>query len=351
MLKFWVARPVVLSCLVALNTPLVDSKSSESPIQTAAGAASPEATEAFSMLGNETRLSILLGLWEAFKPFAEENALSFSELRERVGMPDSGQFNYHLNKLTDHFIRETESGYEIRDSGQKFVRTVIAGTGLENESVRPADLDLACNRCGSALVKISYNEETLYLTCPSCEGFATSDKFPPGTLAIWPLAPAGLAHREPAELLVAAAVTANNRLRMKMEGVCPDCSGTIDTSLKSCEDHRPSNEDVCANCGNRDSVRVRYVCSVCKSPNSVPVQTAVHDHPAVVSFYWDHDVDITYPTDDPSGFYQIWGYFWKQTHTLVSTDSVRIRVTVPCEGDELRLLLDEDLNVIEVSDE
>jgi hypothetical protein len=61
-------------------------------------------------------LSILLGLWEAFEPFTEENAVSFSELRDRVGTRDSGQFNYHLDQLTGHFIRATDSGYELRGS-------------------------------------------------------------------------------------------------------------------------------------------------------------------------------------------------------------------------------------------
>jgi hypothetical protein len=85
--------------------------------QAAAGAAGERATEAFATLGNETRLSILLALWEAYEPFVATNAVAFSELRERVGMRDSGQFNYHLDKLRGHFVRKTDAGYELRRAG------------------------------------------------------------------------------------------------------------------------------------------------------------------------------------------------------------------------------------------
>lgn len=43
------------------------------------------ASEAFSILSDETRLSVLLALWEAFGPVAANNAVSFSDLRERLG--------------------------------------------------------------------------------------------------------------------------------------------------------------------------------------------------------------------------------------------------------------------------
>jgi DNA-binding transcriptional ArsR family regulator len=49
--------------------------------------------EAFSVVANETRLSILEALWRA-----PHSPVSFSELRQRVGMADSAQFNYHLGR-------------------------------------------------------------------------------------------------------------------------------------------------------------------------------------------------------------------------------------------------------------
>ncbi|MFB6198976.1 MAG: hypothetical protein ABEI52_12035, partial [Halobacteriaceae archaeon] len=48
------------------------------------------ATQAFELLSDETRLAILVALWEAFEPFDGGNSLRFSELRSRVPSTDSG---------------------------------------------------------------------------------------------------------------------------------------------------------------------------------------------------------------------------------------------------------------------
>jgi len=63
--------------------------------------------DAFSLVANETRMDVLKALWEADGP------RSFSALRERVGVRDSGQFNYHLGKLVGHFVRKTADGYRL----------------------------------------------------------------------------------------------------------------------------------------------------------------------------------------------------------------------------------------------
>lgn len=77
---------------------------SKSPLEAVAKRVGERTTEAFESLGNVTRLAIQLALWEAKKPGPPLSELSdppvsFSELRECVGMRDSGQLNYHLDKL------------------------------------------------------------------------------------------------------------------------------------------------------------------------------------------------------------------------------------------------------------
>lgn len=330
---------------------MTDSRDAHSPLESAAGAAGPHATEAFSVVSNETRVSILLALWEAFEPLSEENAVTFSGLRASVGMRDSGRFNYHLDQLTDHFVRRTDAGYELRNAGQKLVRTIIAGTGLGETTVPPTDLDLSCHRCGAHPVELRYEAETLYLRCTDCEGFITFEDYPRGTLAVWNLDPAGIANRTPPEIFVAGAIAENTRLRTMIDGVCPDCSGVIETSVRLCEEHLLERGDVCPTCGTRDEARVRYVCAVCKNWNEGPIQVAIHDHPAVISFYYDHGIDITYDIDDIEGFYRTWNLLWAQEQTVISTDPVRIRVTVPCEGETLSLSLDENANVRSVRED
>ena len=83
----------------------------------ASGNSIEAAEEAFSALGNQTRMQILLALWRAYDPFASDNAVPFSELFEAVGVDDSGQFNYHLGKLRERFVTRRETGYELTPVG------------------------------------------------------------------------------------------------------------------------------------------------------------------------------------------------------------------------------------------
>lgn len=71
---------------------MTDSTVSESPLEAAAGTAGPHAVEAFELLSDETRLAILLTLWENYDPHAEDNSVPFSTLYDRVNMGDSGTF-------------------------------------------------------------------------------------------------------------------------------------------------------------------------------------------------------------------------------------------------------------------
>ena len=78
---------------------MTDSTVSGSPLESAAGAARSHVTDAFKLLSDEVRLAILLSLWEASDPLAENNAVSFSQLFDCIGIRDSGNFSYHLDKL------------------------------------------------------------------------------------------------------------------------------------------------------------------------------------------------------------------------------------------------------------
>ncbi|QPV61769.1 helix-turn-helix transcriptional regulator [Halosimplex litoreum] len=88
--------------------------------------------EAFDVLGDQTRLSILRALADADEP------LSFTRLRERCGVADSGRFSYHLRRLCEYFVRETGDGYELGHAGSR----VIAATG-DSASGRPEPSDAA----------------------------------------------------------------------------------------------------------------------------------------------------------------------------------------------------------------
>ncbi len=143
---------------------MTDSQAPGSPLEAAVGAASPAATEPLKLVSNETRMAILLPLWEHVEPFEEANGLSFSALRERVGMRDSGQFSHHLEKLVGSLVEETDAGCELRDRGLRLVQTVIGGAATENTHLDPTPIDITCGLCGGD-VEVSYDEGWVFSAC------------------------------------------------------------------------------------------------------------------------------------------------------------------------------------------
>lgn len=82
-----------------------------------------EPSEAFAVLGSATRAAIVEALGDA------ERSLAFAELRERVGVADSGQFNYRLSKLRGAFVHRTDGGeYVLTYAGRRIVGAVFAST-------------------------------------------------------------------------------------------------------------------------------------------------------------------------------------------------------------------------------
>lgn len=101
------------------------------------------AADALSVLANEHRIEILRALANADEP------LGFSDLRESIGMYDTGRFNYHLTELRGRFVRRTGSGYELGHAGE---RVVLAAAGLDADGAtalaEQANADEECPVCG-----------------------------------------------------------------------------------------------------------------------------------------------------------------------------------------------------------
>lgn len=327
-----------------------NSRSHRSPLEAAAGAASPQAIDAFKLLSNETRLGILLALWEAYDPHADDNSLSYTAIFDRVDVRDSGQFTYHLNKLVGHYIDETVEGYRLRTPGLKIVQTVISGTGVKEDQLEPTEIGLSCYRCG-APVELSYDSEHLNHICTECEG-NTRPNFdedrPVGTLMSWDFNPSGLAGRTPGELFVAGMIKALRDFGLLVRGLCPQCTGAVEGSLIICDDHESRPGEACPACGTRDLIRVLFDCSVCKHGDSYPVDAVIYDHPAVIAFCHEQEIEHTFDLDDPDACARLWEHITDREYTLLSEDPVRIRVTVPGEGESLHLTLDGQLEVADV---
>jgi hypothetical protein len=141
------------------------------------------------------------------------------------------------------------------------------------------------------------------------------------------------------------------RIAMRFEGICPECSGPIRWSLDICDDHDPGSDGRCANCGRGQEIQAREVCTVCKSSGHGSPGIKVLFHPAVVAFYYDHGIEIGFTgTTDFNDVIRTLELVEDFDEEVVSTDPPRIRVTIRYEDDDLRLTLDEDMNVVAVKE-
>jgi hypothetical protein len=131
--------------------------------------------------------------------------------------------------------------------------------------------------------------------------------------------------------------------------VCPECSGPVEESLQICDSHESPPGEVCSTCGTWNEARARYVCSVCKYSGTYPAWIAAFDHPAIVAFYYEHGFDMMFGLDDAKDCARAWDRLARE-QTLLSEDPIRIRVTVPCDGEEIYLTLDGDLDVLDITE-
>ena len=324
------------------------SESAQSPLAAAAGTAGPNAVDVFKRVGNETRLAILLALWEAYEPFADDNALSFSELLDCVDYDTSGNFSYHLQQLEGHFVESTPDGYRLRQAGHRLVRTIIAGTGLTDTTLGPTEIDAECWICGEP-VAITYENDHLYTVCDGCGGkFDTDNHQPSDTVMGFAFDPAGLSRRSAEDIFAASVFRAIGKFTMQMGGLCPDCSGPVDSSIHVCEDHDPAG--VCPNCGRRDEAKARWVCTICKNAGHGPPGPNLVLHPRVVAFYANRGFEIGYNTTDFETIVRILQTMSDHQQELVSTDPPQVRVTIRYEGDELCLTIDDSMSVVDVKE-
>lgn len=274
---------------------------------------SPE--DAFSLLGNETRIGIIRALWELSEDSREKP--SFSELRECADVTDSGQFNYHLGKLVGTFVRRDGDGYELTYAGRRIIGAILDGTYTKRAEIEPFEIDVSCFDCGSAL-EARYETDQFVIQCPNCEETVLRFAFPPGVLE----------GRSREKLAETSGRWIRAQLSFTVNGICPNCAGVITHSITTESAHHDR------------AVGLEYDCERCKHHASSTVALHLSYHPAVIAFYDDHGIDLN---EDFLGSY------WNsdgQT-TVRSEDPWRISLTISLADDELELVVDEDLNVVE----
>lgn len=299
--------------------------------------------EAFQLLSDNTRLEILHVLWE-HQNRSGTPSMRFADLRDHLSADDPGRLNYHLNKLTTHFVRRTEDGYQLREAGKRIVRVLLSGTAIDDPEIDPVDVDMSCWYCDGQ-AKWSYRDGWRYLECTNCDARCV-DSFPPGVLSKSVFPPSGLLDRTPNEINEADRIWSAHRRASVMDEVCPECAGSMPVeSIDICADHDPDwdNYQYCEGCGSIFWMRVSHVCEVCKYSWKLPTLFYPTRHPAVVAFFYEHGIEFDLAVHEQRTL------ILDFREELVSADPVRIRTTIPIEGEELQLTFDEGMDVIDVS--
>lgn len=295
--------------------------------------------EVFRVLGNETRLRILRTLGEA------DGALSFTELRDRVGIHQGGEFNYHLDKVVGHFVKKTDDGYRLRGAGRQVVQAVLAGAITDDPDAGPTRTEAACPYCDSELL-LDVNQEHLGLYCMGCDGarptespWESIDSSELGFLGILWFPPAGVSERSPEEMFEAAALWSNLEVMAVVNGLCPRCAAPIEPSIHLCDDH-DAGDGLCEQCGLRPEMRVHNHCTNCIFGVSFgPARYLLRDSDAR-AFMLARGID---PIADKLD----WG--WDvEVIDVRSTDPYEVTFAVPIKDETLIVTVDDDLTVVEV---
>lgn len=300
--------------------------------------------DAFALLGNETRIGILRELWEVREPFvaSEANALSFTELRERVGTTDPGQFNYHLNKLVDEFVRRTDAGYVLRPNAILVLRAAVIRSGIGDASLDPTPTEDPCPFCG-ADVEVLYADEQLVVRCTACPGEYESDSSPPGTLISSQLfPPTGIEGRDGQAIWEAVIDHSAASVFAFLRGVCFECASSTTTSVSACADH--ATDGICERCGSTQAAIGTIQCGTCGAAWRGEAWLPAMTHPEVIAFFHDHGFDA-----DGGLTLDVYRELLASPETVHSTDPLRLVKSVTIEGDELTVVVDEELSVLDVT--
>lgn len=285
-------------------------------------------SETFEILGHETRLAIIEELAKHRRTQWQPEGLGFAELRKAVGVKDAGKFNYHLNKLRDHFVYKRGDEYVLQNAGLELAGAVLAGTYTEQTDTRRSDINRECPVCDVQLEAI-YEHGYIRVECRE-HGRLLANTVPPSAAA----------GRSMDELLAVANRDARHAIEHARGGTCPHCWGRMNSVMPA--DPAPILEGRADDDATIEQVLVRFSCERCAMTFWFPVVLFVLDHPAVVSFYDDHGIDLR------DRDYLELDFFTKGDGTVVSENPVRVGIDLELNDDALRLIVDETVTVVAI---
>lgn len=294
--------------------------------------------KAFAVVGNETRIQILQTLGEADTP------LSFTELRDRVGIRQGGQFNYHLEQLVTHFVRKTDDGYELRQVGRRVVEAVLSGAVTDAPAFERTRVDQTCPYC-SAPVEIRYHQGHIEQFCTECAGtFGKDDPAQQGYLGCLMLPPAGLQRRTTDETFRTAWTWMRLRAFAIANELCPRCSAPLDRWVNVCEEHDVT-DGLCEQCDRRPAVQLYYSCTNCIFDGGGTIVSLLAADTDLLEFLTTHGLNPVSPTKISKTYRALSDY----DENILSTDPFEAQFTFTIAGDTLSLTVGDDLSVVDVT--
>ncbi|WP_313695409.1 DUF7351 domain-containing protein [Halorarum halobium] len=290
---------------------------------------------AFALLGDELRLAILFSLYEATERVGRErSAITYSELQDAVGEPDSGKFNYHLSRLRGQFVEKVDGGYAMRQAGRTVVRSVLSGTFTDDPRFGPIATDAACFACGGE-VTVSYRNEHVFTRCRDCAGTLNLTYTPPGTLSALVYPPAGLTDRGPNEVLELVHDRFEREVGMLAADTCPECGSESECRLVVCHEHEGDVESLCPHCNLGIGAVAELGCLVCGFDRVSPPLLTHTRHPAVF--------DLLNHNGRKTSAWERFGVAMTREFSVL--DATEPTVTYAGPDGESRLRIDADLSL------
>lgn len=274
------------------------------------------AATSFGDLADSTRAEIVVTLARAH--YEGETQVTFSELRERLDIRDSGRFNYHLNELQPTFLEKGEDGYRLRHAGFEAYGVIIAGTYEDADVTLSGAVDHTCFVCGRQLTT-DYSADRVALYCEEHGGVVDV-----------PMPPAVIEGLEAETAAKYADNQAKSWVPKLKSGLCPFCWGAIEPRFSV-----PSPEET----DGETLIGIVFECDRCNVGLSHLAASVVAYHPAVIAFHWEHGVDLDV------GPISIHDRLLLDTQHLEEGTDTRARFTFAAEDDTLDVTLTDELEI------
>ncbi len=299
-----------------------------------------EVHELFTLLGNQTRMEILLTLWRELDPEAhvegDPDALSFSELFEQCESSDTGNFNYHLGRLQGSLLEQNGEEYALTPTGFSVLQGLATELSTGDRSIDSQVIDDPCPFCEGRL-EASYSREILRVDCLDCAGLTD------GYVLLTRCPPSAFRDGEVRTLLDVGTLRLQIQLFVALAGFCISCFGRTSAELEICDEHDPV-EGRCASCERRFGAIVRVRCTNCSGGGAGPALEYGMVAPNALSFFDRHDLG---PATAGPWAYRL-AFLERVEEVSCESDRPRARYTVESDGDrcEFRIAAsDEDVVV------